>query len=324
MSETVPLHSIDVVIVNYRTAALALSCLESLAAEAGEGMRIRAVVIDNASLDGSADVIENAIRERDWNWVRLVRSPVNGGFGAGNNLGIDLVLQQERPADLVWLLNPDTRVMPGAARELARFMAWNRAAGLVGTALLEADGSPWPFAFRFPSIQSEIERGLRWRFSSRLLAGYAVARRMGEQPERADWVSGASLAIRPALLREGLRFDESYFLYFEEIDLCLAARSYGWECWYLPQARVLHIAGQSTGVTDAQAVHRRVPAYWFESRRRYFRKNHGLVYAIAADLGWMAAHAAFRTKQALRRDPSVDPPHLLGDFLRHSLAAPRR
>jgi len=324
MSDYPPFHAIDVVIVNYRTAQLVVSCLESLAAEAGEGLQLRAFVIDNDSRDGSADAIEAALLQQDWNWARVVRSPVNGGFGAGNNQGIDLALAQERPADLVWLLNPDTRVMPGAARALARFMASTPAAGLVGTALLEADGSPWPFAFRFPSILGEIERGLRWKASSRLLARHALLRRMGDRPERADWVSGASLAIRPALLWEGLRFDEGYFLYYEETDLCRTVRGQGWECWYLPEARVLHISGQSTGITDPQAKPRRMPAYWFESRRRYFRKNHGRIYALLADLAWMASHSVFLAKQALRREQSLDPPRLLADFARHSAFFPRR
>jgi len=318
------LHAIDVIIVNYRTGPLVVSCLQTLAAEAGEGMRIRAFVIDNASGDGSADMIEAAIARHDWHWARVHRSAVNGGFGAGNNIGIDLALAQAQPAGLIWLLNPDTRVMPGAARELARFMAGTPGAGIVGTALLEADGNPWPFAFRFPSVLGEIERGLRWSFTSRLLSRHAIARRMDGRPAVVDWVSGASLAIRPALLREGLRFDEGYFLYYEETDLCRAARSNGWQCWYLPQALVLHIAGQSTGVTATQARPRRLPDYWFQSRSRYFRKNHGRAYALLADLAWMVSHAIFLGKQALRGSPGIDPPRLLSDFARHSALLPRR
>lgn len=323
MSDPVPCHAIDVIIVNYRTGPLVASCLNSLAAEAGEGLRIRAFVVDNASPDGSADFIEDAIAARGWDWACVIRSPVNGGFGAGNNLGIAAALAEEAQAEAVWLLNPDTRVMPGAARELAQFMKRAPQAALVGTALLEADGEPWPFAFRFPSILGEIERGLRWRTASRLLSRHAVARPMGSQPQRVDWVSGASLAIRPAALREGLRFDEGYFLYYEETDLCRAAQAEGWSCWYLPQAVVLHISGQSTGVTDKGSAPGRLPAYWFESRRRYFRKNHGLGYAMAADLAWMISHAVFRVKQVFRRQPSADPPRLLRDFARHSSLVPR-
>jgi GT2 family glycosyltransferase len=316
--------AIDVVIVNYRTGPLVVSCLESLAAEIGQDLRLRAFVIDNASGDGSEGEIEAAIAREGWDWVRLIRSPINGGFGAGNNLGIDAALGDDRPAGLIWLLNPDTRIMPGAARELGRFAARTPGAGIIGTALLEGDGTPWPFAFRFPSILGEVERGLRWRLASRLLARHAVPRRMGLQPARVDWVSGASLAIRTELLEEGLRFDEDYFLYYEETDLCRTVRDLGWECWYLPQALVLHIAGQSTGVTDSRSGARRMPGYWFESRHRYFRKNHGAIYALAADLAWMTSHALFLAKQVLRREPHEDPPHLLRDFARHSAFLPQR
>ncbi|WP_395334424.1 glycosyltransferase family 2 protein [Novosphingobium sp. BL-8H] len=319
----IPTPSIDVVIVNYRSGPLAISCLESLAAERTPGLRLRAFVVDNASPDNSATVIEQAIARHGWDWARLIHSPVNGGFGAGNNLGFAAVLAQETPADVVWLLNPDTRVMPGAAKALARFIAQMPAAGIVGTGLLEADGAPWPHAFRFPSILGELERGLRWRVASRLLARSAVSRRMGGDPAPVDWVSGASMAIRREVLEAGLRFDEGFFLYFEETDFCRMARAEGWQSWYLPQAVVLHISGQSTGVTAKDAGRRRMPGYWFDSRRHYFLKNHGRAYAVVADMAWMMAHATYTANRMLARKPQVDPDRLMFDFARHSALVPQ-
>lgn len=315
--------AIDIVIVNYRTGALAVSCLQSLAAERAPGLQLRAFVVDNASPDDSASVIAQAIVRNGWNWARLIRSPVNGGFGAGNNLAFAALLAQESPAETVWLLNPDTRVMPGAAQALATFMAATPAAGIVGTGLLEGDGQPWPYAFRFPGILGELERGLRWQVASRLLARSAVLRPMGTQPAQVDWVSGASLAVRRTVLEGGLRFDEGFFLYFEETDFCRMVRAEGWQCWYLPQASVLHIAGQSTGVTARDAGARRLPGYWFDSRRRYFLKNHGRAYAIAADVAWMAAHVLFSIRRTLLRQPSSDPHRLMRDFARHSALWPQ-
>ncbi len=311
-------HTLDVVLVNYRTGALAVSCLETLAAERGPNIRLRAFVVDNASPDDSADVIERAIARKGWDWARVIRSPVNGGFGAGNNLGFAAVLAEDDPADTIWLLNPDTRVMPGAAAALVRFMAKVPAAGIVGTALLNGDGQPWPYAFRFPGVLGELERGLRWRPASAVLARYAIPRLMGADPERVDWVSGASFAVRRTVVEEGLRFDEGFFLYYEEVDFCRMARNQGWQCWYLPQAVVLHIVGQSTGVPAGNAGVQRMPSYWFDSRQRYFVKNHGKAYALAADIAWMGAHAMFMTKQALRREKPNDPDRLLSDFARHS------
>ncbi|WP_241233490.1 glycosyltransferase family 2 protein [Altericroceibacterium xinjiangense] len=313
----------DIVIVNYRTGPLVLACLESLAAEREDVPGLHVVLVDNASRDGSADFLDAAVQARGWDWVTLIRSEVNGGFGAGANIGFDFVLQRNSPARTVWLLNPDTRVMPGASRTLLRFLAEMPSAGIAGTALLEADGNPWPFAFRFPTILGEMERGFRWGVISKLLASRATLRPMGERNERVDWVSGASFAIRRDLLEQGMRFDEGYFLYYEETDFCRAAWKNGWESWYVPQAVVLHIAGQSTGVTAKNARLNRMPGYWFASRQRYFRKNHGRGYAIIADLVWVAAHLAFVMKQMVRKSQASDPPGLLLDFMRHSAFVPR-
>ncbi|EJL23399.1 glycosyltransferase family 2 protein [Novosphingobium sp. AP12] len=316
-----PGFPIDAVIVNYRTGPLVVECLESLAAERDGGAKLRAIVVDNDSLDGSADLVQSAIDRNGWDWATLLRAPTNGGFGTGCNLGIAHALRQDGEARAIWLLNPDTRAMPGAVSALASFMEATPAAGIAGTALLLADGSPWPYAFRFPTVLGEFERALRWGLASRLLARHATLRAMDADCAPADWVSGASMAIRRELLEQGLRFDEGYFLYYEETDFCRAARQMGWESWYVPQSVILHIAGQSTGVTSADANSRRVPGYWFDSRRRYFRKNHGPTYALAADVAWVSGHLVHLFKQALRRAPRQDPPRLLGDFVRHGFFA---
>lgn len=201
---------IAVVIVNYRTAALVTECLASLDVERRSGAGLRVIVVDNDSRDGSAESLEAVIVREGWDWATLVRSPTNGGFGTGCNLGIEHALR-DGEARAVWLLNPDTRVMPGAANALAAFMAATPRAGVVGTALLLADGAPWPYAFRFPTVLGELERALRWGPASRLLARHRTARRMDGRAEQIDWVSGASMAVRREALQQGLRFDEDYF-----------------------------------------------------------------------------------------------------------------
>ncbi len=325
MSMETPLSPrIGVVIVNYCTGSLVVECLESLEGEREDNANLSVVVVDNASDDGSADVIEKMISKRDWGWVTLIRSQHNRGFGAGSNIGISWFLERLFRPDLVWLLNPDTRVIPGAASALAQFMNTHPAVGVAGSALLDADGELWPYAFRFPSLLGEIERGSRWGVLSRLLRDSATLRTMGERCEKVDWVSGASFIIRRELLDDGLRFDEGYFLYFEETDFCLQATRMGWECWYVPNAVVLHIAGQSTGLTGKRIKLRRLPSYWFHSRQRYFVKNYGRAYGILADFSWIAAHMLARTKQMLRRGPDPDPPRLLLDFIRHASFLPHR
>src|SRR5262249_20160029 len=109
--------------------------------------------------------------------------------------------------------------------------------------------------------------------------------------------------------------DDAYFLYFEEVDFCLRARRAGWPCWYVPTSRVVHLVGQSSGVTDTKRPARRVPRYWVESRRRYFQKNHGRVYALFADLAWALGFSLWRLRLWVQRKPDNDPPSFLWDFI---------
>jgi GT2 family glycosyltransferase len=114
-------------------------------------------------------------------------------------------------------------------------------------------------------------------------------------------------------------FDDAYFMYFEEVDFCLRAGRAGWPCWYVPASRVVHLVGQASGVTDKAQSRKRRPAYWFESRRRYFVRNHGRVYAAVADAAWATGYALWRVRRAVQRKPDNDPAALLRDFIRHSV-----
>jgi GT2 family glycosyltransferase len=124
---------------------------------------------------------------------------------------------------------------------------------------------------------------------------------------------------RASALEQLHGFDEGFFLYFEETDLCLRARQAGWETWYVPDSRVVHIAGQSTGVTCRDQAPRRLPAYWYESRRHYFVLNHGRLKAAAIDLAALSAHALGRAKRHLQGRALDNVPYFLGDLWRHSV-----
>ena len=308
-----------IVIVNYRTAALVVACLRSLHPEIAEHPGCEVSVVDNDSADGSVEKIRAAVEAEGWSgWVRVIASPTNGGFAAGNNVAIRAAMALPvRPA-YIWLVNPDTLVRRDTLSALLAFMESHPQAGIAGGSLEEVDGQRWPYAFRFPSLWSEVDDGLRVGIVSQWLAKYCVARRMGDDAARVDWISGANFMLRSALIDAIGLMDEGYFLYFEETDYCLQAKRAGWECWYLPQARVMHIAGQSTGFTGDLQAQRRRPVYWFESRRRYYLKNHGRAYAIAADLLWMLGFATWRARRWIQRKPDHDPPGLLLDFARHS------
>lgn len=308
-----------IVIVNYRSGRLVIDCLQSLESEVRASPGATVVVVDNCSGDGSADLIAQQIAAKQWSgWAQLVRAKLNGGFSYGNNAAIRPSLYSAAPADFYWLVNPDTQVRPGALRSLLDFMTARPRVGIAGSSLEDEHGQPWPWAFRFPSLWSELDGGLRLGVVSKVLSRWALAREMGAEPERVDWLPGASMMIRREVFQAIGLMDESYFLYYEETDFCRQAQLAGWDCWYVPQSRVMHIAGQSTGVTVKTDRPKRLPAYWFESRRRYFVKNHGRLYAAAADVLWMGAYSLWRVRRLIQRKPDTDPPRQLTDFFQHS------
>ena len=313
---------VAVVIVSYRTADLAIRSIRALQAERSHpGIRVRVVVVDNASGDGAA--ISQAMELNGWAaWTTLVVSDRNGGFGYGNNLGTACA-RAEAPPSYVYLLNPDAEVRPGAIAALAHFLEAHPDVGIAGSSIVNSDGSDWPIAFRFPSLLSELESGLAIGLLTRLLRRWKVAREMAKAPQQVDWICGASMMIRPAVLATIGGFDENYFLYFEETDLCYRAARAGFQTWYVPASRVMHIRGQSTSVTDMTLAPRRLPAYWFESRRRYFAVTYGLRCAVAIDLVALSAHALGTAKRFLLGRRRTIVPHFLRDLLRSSVLWPK-
>jgi GT2 family glycosyltransferase len=250
----------------------------------------------------------------------LIEAPVNGGFAYGNNLGVQHAYAEKRP-DYVYVLNPDTEVRFGAIGSLVRFLEASPQVGIAGGSFEHVDGRLWPIAFRFPTIVSELSHGLQIGIVSRLLQRWTVARPMIQLTQPIDWICGAAMMIRPAVFDRIGGFDENYFLYFEETDFCNRARQAGYATWYVPESRVMHIMGQSTKVTDEKAVLQRFPAYWFQSRRRYFAVTFGVVHAMVIDLVAVLANCLGLMKRLALRRPGV--PYYIRDLIRHSVLWPR-
>jgi len=309
-----------IVTVNYRTADLAIANLRSLQPEIASVPGTKVAVVDNNSGDGSAGKIAAAIAAEGWGeWAVLLPSSVNGGFAYGNNYAIRPALQQENPPDYFLLLNPDAQVRPGAIKTLVDFLDQHPKVGIAGSSFEQQNGKPWPYAFRFPSIISEFENGLRLGVVSKVLAKWKVVNVMDQDREQPiDWLPGASMMIRREVFESVGLMDEGYFLYYEETDFCLQAKRAGWECWYVPASRVMHILGQSTGVTATNQAPKRLPQYWYDSRRRYFLKNHGWFYAAIADTAWLISFALWRVRRVVQRKPDADPPKMLWDLFRNS------
>ena len=306
------------VLLNWRSAGMTLQAAEA-ALLALDGIEGALVIVDNDSGDGSYEAMTAAVRERGWDSgpqaVRVIQSGRNGGFGAGNNVGIRAGLPGGGRPDYVYILNSDAFPAPDAIRALRDHLQRNPATGFAGSYIHGTDDHPHRTAFRFPSIAGEFEQQARFGPISRLLARSIVAQPIPEQTVRVDWLAGASLMMRMDVLdRIGL-FDETFFLYFEETDLCHRAARAGWPTDYVRESRVAHIGSASTGMKDWQ----RIPEFWLDSRWHYFSKTHGRGYAVAATLAHLAGGLLWRGRLLIQTKAKVDPPGYLRDLAAHAL-----
>ena len=308
------------IIVNYKTAEMTIRAIRSLMTELAGIPGARAVVVDNDSQDGSHDRIAQAITEEGWSdRVTLLASGHNGGFGYGNNVGIRHGLESSDPPEYLYLLNSDAFPDPGSIRALVGFLDAHPEAGIAGSYIHGPDGDPHQTSFRFPTAVSEFEAGLRLGVVSKLLRSWIVPLPIPTSAQQVDWLAGASMMIRRDVLRTVGLFDETFFLYFEETDLCRRAQGEGWATYFVPESSVAHIGSVSTGMKDTK---RRTPSYWFASRRHYFLKNHGRRYLWAANAAFVVGFSLWRVRRRVQGKPDPDRPSFLSDFIRYNLLHP--
>lgn len=313
----VEMGSTWIVIVNYRTAELVVDCLRSLSTQVADLSGGRTVVVDNASGDESAQKLSAAVEREGWSsWVTVTQLDRNGGFSFGNNAGIRLALSAAGPVAYLILLNPDTVVRPGAVKALTNFMEAHPQAGIAGSQLENAEGGLDFSAHTFPSSLSELDAGARLGVLSRLLRRYVVtSTTMWNTPHRCDWVSGASMMIRREVIANIGWMDENFFLYFEEVDFCRRAQQAGWECWFVPASRVVHLEGAATGI---RASSKRRAKYWYDSRRRFFVKHYGVAGLVAADSLRAIGRLSLMLRKALHlcaNRETTDPKWFMFDLL---------
>lgn len=308
-----PSPTVLTVLLNYRTADMTLKALEVAVRETA-GIAGTITVVDNDSRDGSYEKIRDTVAARGWDRVRVVASGRNGGFGAGNNVAMRLGLPDGSKPDFVYLLNSDAFPEPGSIQILLDALLANPKLGFAGGHTFGQDGAFHNTAFRFPSIQSEFESAAATGIISRLLRRHIVAIPEPTTSMDVDWLAGASLMIRRQVLDDIGLFDERYFLYFEETDLCLRARRAGWGARYVKDSRIMHIGSVSTGMN----TWKRMPGYWFDSRLWYFTKNHGAVYAGMATLAYVAGSMIWMLRRVLG-SKRVGPEHFLRDLVSHAL-----
>lgn len=263
--------TVSVLLVSFNTRELTRACLQALFSDLNQGIHGEVVVVDNASVDGSAEMIE-----QEFSRVRLERSPVNLGFGNANNCGFPLC-----SGNYIVLLNTDAFLHPGALRRAVDHMETTSQAGLGGARLVGRDGSPQPSARSFPTPLLELFTlsGLAARFPQNRLFG-RLDRTWADPLEAApvDWVPGAFSIIRHGILEQVGCFDSRFFLYYEEVDLCRRIRQAGAQVWYWPDVLVTHIGGESSRtVTDLTMAPRgsQLTLWRMRSQLLYYRKWHG-------------------------------------------------
>jgi N-acetylglucosaminyl-diphospho-decaprenol L-rhamnosyltransferase len=308
--------SIAVVIVNYRTPHLVFRCLEALRLERGSGRDCFAFVVDGGSADGSAEMVSKYVAEsRMEDWVKVMPFHMNGGFGWANNQAIRAILKDPDPPSLIHLLNPDAVVKPGSVHRLARAIIDDPAVAAAGSRLLSEDGRILGSAFRFPSLASEFARGAATGPIERALR----IRPLRVDPKNiaaVDWVTGASVMLRTAALRNVGLFDEGFFLYFEEMELMYRIRQAGWKVIHVPDSQVVHEGGAATGLRSNSGPVR-LPDYWFRSRLRFFARTRGFAGTVAVNLAWLVGRSISGARALLFGGVNVThPSREISDFLR--------
>lgn len=302
------------VIVNWNVRELLRACLNSTLSDMGDDAEL--VVVDNASHDGSVDMVRAEFPD-----VRLIANAVNVGFGAANNQAL-----RESDSRYVLFLNPDTEVRPGAIRRLLAFIDQRPQVACVGPKLLNPDGSMQSSRRSFPSVATAFVEStvLQRRLGGlKALARFYGSGQPEDEPRQVDWLVGACLLVRRAALDEVGAFDERFFMYSEEMDLCYRFNQAGYEVWYVPEAEVVHHEAASS----SQDLFRR-NVNFHESRYRFFRKHHGAVPALA--LRWfvfgtflfqMAEEAAKFLLQPAKRPMRRERVHLYGRIVKWYLSA---
>jgi GT2 family glycosyltransferase len=276
---------IDAVVVSYCSGQTLRGCVEPLS----QMPEVRVTVVDNASPDDALDTVADLP-------IELIRSARNGGFSYGCNLGA-----ARGSAPFLLFLNPDARMDAADVHTLHSALTSRPEVALAGPRLVESDGRLAWSQRRFPRLRSTFAQALflhrlwpRAEWTDELIRDAAAY----EEAAFPDWVSGACMLVRRDAFEAVGGFDERFFLYCEDTDLCLRLRQAGYEVCYEPAARVRHVGGASSGAGETRAIAAR-------SRVLYARKHRGLlaarVEAVGVALGEATHAVAALSEPAERR-----------------------
>lgn len=304
------------VIVNFRTARLTAECVDSLAPQL-DPRSDRVVVVDNGS--GPAEV------ERLSAWaaaspfagiLRLLPLGRNDGFSAGNNAGI-----ASQPSRYYLLANSDTVFLPGAVSSLLEAAGRFRKTGILSPRLEGPDGKPQVSCFRRPSPLSELVRSANTGPITRALRRGEIPLPPVPWPTRPAWTSFACALLRKELIEAAGFLDEGFFMYFEDVDYCRRARAAGFGILNWPDARVIHLQGQSSDLGARVRNGKALPPYYYDSRARYFRRYYGELGFLLANACWLLGRSVCLLRRALGDGEAPTPK---GEFSRIWRAGPAR
>ncbi len=249
--ETAPLD-VQVSLVNTNNHDLLRACLASLPAAAGS-LSWRATVVDNASEDGSPELVRS-----DFPWAHLIENPRRAGFSANHNQVIGEIVSHAS-ARYVLVLNEDTELEPGSLEELVSFADRHDQVGAAGPRIVEAYGQQQASFFPFPTIFGEFLWSLR---PGRLLL---------QSPED-GWLNGSCLLVRTDALRQVGALDAGFFIFFEDTDLGLRLHRAGWRSAICESSTVVHHGHRAV---SQSSVSTEMERQMLRSRYLYFRKHHG-------------------------------------------------
>jgi len=263
---------LSIIMVTWNSRVDIAKCLESLEAFC-TGSDFEIILLDNASDDGTADYVTAHFPN-----VHVKASKVNTGFARGNNLAA-----QKAAGRYLLFLNPDTWVDEDIVSAMVHFLDSHPQAGACAPRILNPDGSLQRGAMRtLPTLETLLYElsGLSRLFPrSRRFGRYMMTWWDHNDQREVEQPAGACIAMRREVFAQIGGFDEGYFMYYEDVELCHAVLAAGWKIYFLPQTQVYHRGGQSA----SQAVQKNFPEF-YRSQYRYFRRRHGRLAAWVAKL----------------------------------------
>ncbi len=249
---------LTIVIVSYNVRQELDACLQSLVGHTAP-YPTEVVVVDNASTDGTPEMVRSA-----WPTVKVIEAGGNLGFARANNIGI-----RATSSEFVLLLNPDTVVPPGAIAALVRGLAVHPDAAAAGPRLVDGEGFPeLSFGWTIGPLGELRQKIVGRLYARRVRRVVRMVDRWSRNAGPREWVSGACLMLRRADLEAAGLLDERYFMYTEDVDLCVSLRQRGRSVYYVPQAEVLHLRGRSAGRNPDTERMRRI------SQLAFYEKHH--------------------------------------------------